>query len=79
MHLLLGEDGVLRVHQFIHENSQRIRIKSIGLYCRITLELRMVEIRHIGLLLQLIDQIIIHGHRLTNFRDTVLDVDVSYV
>lgn len=79
MYLLLREDGVLRVHQLIHEYSKRVCIKGISLHPRIPLELRMVEIRHISLLPQLVDEIFIHRGRLTNFGDAIFDVDVSDV
>ena len=79
VHFLLGEDGVFGVHQFVHQDSQRISVICVGLDGGIALEIAMVEIRHIGLFLQLEDKIGIHCDWFTYLGYAVLNVDVFYV
>ncbi len=79
MYFSLGEDGVLSVHQFVHQHPKGVGVVDIGLDCWITFEFRMIEIWYICFLLELEGEIGVHRHRLPYLRNTVLNIDVTDV
>jgi hypothetical protein len=72
----LGEDGVLRIHQLVEQNSQRVGVVLGILAPRLLLELPVVEVGDVGLLLQGLLDDLVDRHDLTDLGDAVLDVDV---
>ena len=79
MDLLIREYGVLCVHELVHEHAQRVSVICVLLHSGLFLELREIEVGHLGLVLQLADDLGAERHWLAYLGNAVLDIDVLYV